>query len=196
MKLVYCITHPEVVVDQLIPVPRWTLSERGRARMAILLTQPWIAQIGSIYSSTEQKAMDGAAILSAHLGLPSKAIEALGEIDRSSTGFLPHAEHQATAERLFAEPEVNVRGWERACDAQYRMVEATDRLIREDRGSGHIAVVTHGGVATLLLCHLKGQPIDIAEGQPGNGGGCYFCFEAESRALVHGWRLIDARGDL
>lgn len=42
MRLVYFITHPDVVIDPEIPVPRWPLSERGRERMKTLLAKPWI----------------------------------------------------------------------------------------------------------------------------------------------------------
>ena len=68
MSLVYYISHPDVVKDPAIPVPRWPLSERGRARMTALLARPWVATLGAIYCSDEQKALDGAGILAAHLG--------------------------------------------------------------------------------------------------------------------------------
>ena len=63
-RVVYFITHPEVVVDPKVPVPDWPLSERGLARMRKLLSQPWVPGVGAVYSSTEQKAIDGAEILS------------------------------------------------------------------------------------------------------------------------------------
>ncbi len=49
--LVYYISHPDVVKDPTIPVPRWPLSERGRARMTALLARPWVAEISAVYCS-------------------------------------------------------------------------------------------------------------------------------------------------
>jgi broad specificity phosphatase PhoE len=56
---------------------------------------------------------------------------------------------------------------------------------------GNIAVVAHGGVGALLLCQLKGVPISRAEDQPGEGGGNFFVFRRDDRALLHGWQPID-----
>ena len=51
-------------------------------------------------------------------------------------------------------------------------------------------IFAHGGVGTLLLSDLKGEPISRRHGQPIAGGGCYFAFDMESRGLRHGWRDI------
>jgi hypothetical protein len=89
VRLVYFITHPDVVIDPEVPVPQWHLSQRGRERMKKLLAQPWVEGIGAVYCSTEQKAIDGAEILAAHLSIGYEMVEELGEIDRSATGYLP-----------------------------------------------------------------------------------------------------------
>jgi broad specificity phosphatase PhoE len=135
--------------------------------------------------------MDGAAILAAHLGIGYKTVEALGEIDRSATGYLPKKEHDAAANLLFRQPEESVRGWERAVDAQQRMIAAMETLLMNDLGGEDTVVVTHGAVATLYLCHLKGRPISKDEAPPGAHGGDYYCFDAQTRSLVHGWRPVD-----
>ena len=49
-------------------------------------------------------------------------------------------------------------------------------------------IFAHGGVGTLLLSDLRGEPISRRHGQPIAGGGCYFAFDMASRALQHGWR--------
>jgi broad specificity phosphatase PhoE len=190
MRLVYMITHPEVVIDPAVPVPRWPLSARGRERMQKLLAEPWMANISSVYCSTEQKAVDGAEILAGHFRIGYVMVEELGEIDRSATGYLPEDEHAAAAQALFACPERSIRGWEKAVDAQQRMVEALERVIKGDHAGGNIAIVSHGGVATLYLCYLKGCPISWDHRPTGGSGGSYFCFEAQSKVLRHGWRLI------
>lgn len=189
-RTAYLITHPNVAIDRDVPVPRWPLSERGRERMRAMRAQPWVASVRAVWSSTEQKALDGAAILAAHLGVEPRAREALGENDRSSTGFLESAEFEATADRFFGEPQESVRGWERAIDAQARMVGAMDRVL-SDVAEGDVAVVAHGAVGTLYLCHLAGWPISRDRDQPGNGGGNYYAFECDTGRLLHGWKPID-----
>ncbi len=84
-----------------------------------------------------------------------------------------------------------MRGWERAIDAQRRIVAALERVIAEAPGLGDIAVISHGGVGGLLLCRLKGVPISRAEDQPGAGGGCVYSLDVGTRALITGWHLIE-----
>ena len=134
--IIYYISHPDVVKDPAMPVPRWPLSERGRARMAALLARPWVAGLGAVYCSDEQKALDGAAILAGHLGLTPIVVPELGEVDRSSTGWLPEEEHAAAAQLLFARPEESVRGWETAAAAQERIVAAVAAIIQGARAQG------------------------------------------------------------
>ena len=186
----YFITHPNVVVSRDVPVPRWPLSELGRSRMRAGLRQPWVRELTAIYCSTEQKAIDGAKILAAHLSLEFQQIEELGENDRSATGFLPPAEFERVADRFFAQPEVSVRGWERAVDAQTRIVKAVERIAGNDNGV--IAIVSHGAVGTLLYCNLAGEPIARRWDQPPNGGGNYFRFTLSPRAAHSWWQPIDA----
>jgi broad specificity phosphatase PhoE len=112
-RIFYFITHPNVVVSRDIPVPRWPLSDLGRARMRAGLSQPWIRDITSVYCSTEQKAIDSAEILARHLSIPCRQAAELGENDRSSTGFLDPAEFERVADEFFAKPSDSVRGWER-----------------------------------------------------------------------------------
>ncbi len=191
MSLVHFITHPDVVIDPAVPVPDWPLSERGRARMAAALGAPWVSGIRAIHCSTEQKAIDGAAMLAGHLGLPFATHADLGENDRSATGYLPRAEFEATADLFFAHPSESIRGWERAVDAQARIVAAVDRLLAVPP-VGDLAIVAHGGVGALLLCALLGEKISRQRDQPPTAsGGFRFAFEAGSRRVVAGWERID-----
>jgi len=130
-----------------------------------LLSRTWIAHVAAIYCSTEQKAVDGATILSEALGLPFQQVAALGENNRAATGYLPTAEFEATADAFFARPSESIRGWERAFDAQVRIAGAVEHIASTAPGAGPIAVVSHGGVGALLLCHLKGVPISRTETQ-------------------------------
>lgn len=190
-RTIYFITHPNVVISRDVPVPQWPLSERGRERMWQGLQQPWVPKLTAIYSSTEQKAIDGAEILAEHLGLGFTQLEALGENDRSATGFLPPDEFEQVADAFFANPEISVRGWETARAAENRIVSAVEALVAADPTSGPIAIVSHGAVGTLLYCHLTDEPISRRWDQPPNSGGNYFAFTLEPRAAHSHWRPID-----
>src|SRR5206468_2942934 len=112
----------------------------------------------------------------------------LGENDRSATGYLPKLEFEATADRFFATPEQSVRGWERAVDAQRRILGAVERVTSASAGcGGDIAIVSHGGVGALLLCALAGHSISRQHDQPGTAGGNYFGFDSRTRRIRHSW---------
>lgn len=187
----YFITHPEVTILPEVPIPQWPLSAAGRARMERGLAQPWVPRITSIYASTERKAVEAAHILAAHLALPVQCIPTLGENDRSSTGYLPRQEFEAVADLFFARPAESVRGWERAIDAQSRIVAAVTALAAADRTDGAVAIVAHGAVGALLYCHLAGMVIDRRHDQPGNGGGNYFRFTLHPPVAESAWRALD-----
>ncbi len=190
MAQVHFLTHPEVAIDPAVPVPDWPLSPRGLDRTRAMLAQPWVPAIGAVFSSTERKARDMAEILAGHLGLGFTQVATLGENDRSATGYLPLAEFEATADEFFAAPDRSVRGWERAMDAQARIVAAV-RGVLVQAPPGDVAIVAHGGVGALLLCHIKGVPISRVEDQPGTGGGNGFRFTRLGWGLVEGWRRVE-----
>ncbi len=155
------------------------------------LAQPWVRDVSAIYCSSEQKAIDGAGILAQHLGLRFTEIAELGENDRSATGFLPPDEFERVADEFFASPDTSVRGWERAVDAQARVVLAVSGIEKNDRTSGAIAIVSHGAVGTLLYCHLAGESIARRWDQPPNGGGNYYRFTLSPRAAHSWWQPFD-----
>lgn len=191
MPTCHFITHPEVVIDPSVPVPDWPLSPEGIRRMRLAFEQSWMTGLTAVFSSTERKATDAAHLVGEHFGLLPVTVAELGENDRSATGYLPKAEFEATADVFFARPEESVREWERAVDAQRRIVVAVERVIAEAPAHGDIAIVSHGGVGALLLCHLKSVPISRTEDQPGASGGCVFSFDRDTRTLLSGWRLIE-----
>jgi broad specificity phosphatase PhoE len=186
------VSHPNVAIDAAVPVPQWPLSESGRRRMRAGLAQPWVSTLTAIYSSTERKAVEAAEILADHLRLPFTQVEALGENDRSATGFLAPAEFEKVADEFFAYPDKSVRGWERAADAQARIVDAVRKIDLEERSAGPVALVSHGAVGTLLYCWLTGRPISRAWDQPPNGGGNHFGFNMQPPAAHGHWQAIDA----
>jgi broad specificity phosphatase PhoE len=190
MSTVYFITHPDVFISPTVPVPQWPLSPRGRMRMTAVLEQQWASGVRAIYCSTEQKAVDGAAIMSE--GPRSSAHGGSGTRRKRPVcyGLLPGPEFEAVADEFFRRPEESVRGWERAVDAQRRIVAATMVVLRSAPVDGDVAIVAHGGVGTLLLCHLSGLPISRDQDQPSTNGGNYFAFDRDTLRLIQGWRSI------
>ena len=189
-KLLF-ITHPEVEVDPARPVARWVLSAPGIARIRAFAAGPQVAEVVAIFASTEAKAIEAAGILAARLGLGVRVAKDLGENDRTATGFLPPPEFEATADLFFAHPETSIRGWERAIDAQRRIVAAVGAVLADAPATGDIAIVGHGGVGTLLLCHLAGLPIARSHDQI-PGGGSVFAFDRKTSRVLHGWRALEA----
>ncbi|MER9235203.1 phosphoglycerate mutase family protein [Mesorhizobium sp. M0622] len=185
----YYVTHPQVQVDATIPVPEWGLSDIGRARTVAMLDQPWVGSIRRIVSSAERKAMETAEIVARHLRLVVEVRERMHENDRSATGFLPPPEFEAVADQFFANPHKSICGWERAIDAQHRIVSEIDAVLGT-ADADDIAFVGHGGVGTLLLLCLSGREISRQADQPA-GGGNYFAYDIDARRVIHGWQPID-----
>ncbi len=191
MSLLRYVSHAEVDIDPDVAVPRWSLSEVGRRRATEMLAQPWVRATTAIISSAETKALEAAEILGEAVGVSVEVRKATGETDRSATGYVPHARHEELADLFFAHPEHSAHGWERAVDAQTRIVTALADVLAApsaDR-SGAVVVVGHGGVGALLWCHLTGADIDRRHDQP--GGGHYWCWDRGSGEMLHGWRPID-----
>jgi broad specificity phosphatase PhoE len=191
MAVAYFITHPEVVIDPFVPVSDWRLSSIGIRRIALMLSQPWVSGVRAVFSSAERKAVEAAQMVADHQSLSPIVIDGLGENDRSATGYLPWVEFEMVADNFFACPEESVRGWERAIDAQRRIAEAVNRAISLAAADADMAIISHGAVGALLLCHLKGVPISRREDQPTGGGGNIYSFDLATRRLLTGWHRID-----
>ncbi|WP_224825182.1 histidine phosphatase family protein [Cognatishimia sp. MH4019] len=183
------LTHAEVQIDPDVPVPDWGLSEQGRTRHARFATSDDCAPVTMLFCSDERKARDGAEITSKAIGVAPVIRPLLGENDRSATGYLPKLEFEAMADAFFARPDEAVNGWERACDAQARIVAAVAEALAEPRPEGDVLFVSHGGVSALLRCHLLGIPITRAQDQPA-GGGCWFSFAPDLTSPPTEWRVI------
>ncbi|MCC8907220.1 histidine phosphatase family protein [Curtobacterium sp. GD1] len=181
----FFLTHAEVVVDPARPIESWGLSPDGRARAAGAAAVAWHPGVQRIVSSTEQKAVDTAAILAEAVGLVPSTDPALGEIDRSTTGYLPPVEFDGVVDAFFATPEDSVRGWERAVDARDRIV----RAVRALTDAGDVTIVSHGAVGALLLADLRGVPVTRALDQPGMGS--VFSFDPGTWRATSGWARVE-----
>lgn len=184
------ITHPQVKIDPGVPVPQWGLSDIGAERARAAAALPWAGRLKRIVSSAEVKAMETAAILSKASGIGYESVEVMHENDRSATGFLPPPEFEKAADWFFAHPTESFHGWEKAADAQRRIVDAVDTALAGHDPAAPIAFVGHGGVGTLLKCHLAGLPIERSQDQPG-GGGNLFAFSLADRRITCDWTPME-----
>lgn len=188
-NIVRYLTHPQVTIDPSIPVPCWSLSEIGKARTETVTAAGLLSGTTQVISSGERKAIETAEIIAAKLGVGVEVREATHENDRSATGFLVPDEFEAMANQFFGQPHVSIRGWERALDAQLRIVREVEHVLARNT-PGDVLFVGHGGVGTLLYCHYSGLGIDRAHDQPA-GGGCFFAFTSRRRRVLHGWRRLE-----
>jgi len=170
------LTHAEVAIDPDIPIPDWGLSEEGKQRHSAFARDPLLAGVASIVASRERKAIEAADMTAQVLDLPVEQRAELGENDRSATGYLPPDEFWPVVRQFFGQPEASIRGWERAVDAQARIVGAI-RIVNKNAPDGDVLILAHGGVGTLLRCHLLQVGISTDESQPHPGGGCLFTFQ-------------------
>jgi len=184
------ITHPQVRLDPGIPVPQWGLSDLGRDRATEAATRPWAKRLARIVSSAEVKAIETADILARAAGISFETVEAMHENDRSATGFLEPYAFEHAADWFFAHPQESYRGWERAADAQARIVSAVEEVLENHDPAAPIAFVGHGGVGTLFRCHLLGIPISRAEDQLPGGGNLY-AFALADRRIACDWTPIE-----
>lgn len=153
------LTHPDVNVDPTVPVREWSLSPLGRDRAAKAAELAFAREIGNIVSSTETKAIQTAGSIASEHVVPFYARADLHENGRSATGYLPPEEFEETADRFFANPGVSIRGWERAVDAQRRIVDGVRDALQETDDKTPVLFTGHGAAGTLLMCHLMGLPI-------------------------------------
>ncbi len=152
---------------------------------------PWVSQLSRIIASDETKAIETAEILAEKAGIILEVDTSMSEIDRSSTGYLPHVEHEAAADAFFAVPTISFKGWEPAVDAQHRITTAIRRVLTNHDPAMPIAFVGHGGVGTLLKCHLAKQRIARDYDQPA-GGGNLFCFDLAEMRLTCDWTPMES----
>lgn len=187
--MVWFLSHPQVQVEPGIPVPRWSLSELGRARARRLAHAPVLAAASSVWSSCETKAVETARLIASG-DIPIFEREDLGENDRSATGFVPPERFAQLAEAFFARPQESVCGWSTAADEQRRITAAVDAVLSDPRtGDGDVVIVAHGGVGTLLLCALLHRPITRELDQPGQGH--FFAFDRDQCHVLHCWRPLE-----
>ena len=194
MVLTLYVTHPEVVIEPDLPTPRWGLSATGRARATAFAARRLLPSGTRIVASTERKALDLAEILAATADSEVIADDALCENDRSATGFLAGEAFTEAVRQLFGAPFESYRGWERAIDAQRRIVLAVRKALADVSPETPVVFCGHGCVGTLLKCALAGRPIALKEDQrlmAAPGGGNILAFDRAAFTLVSDWVAME-----
>ena len=191
MTSVIYLSHPQVRIDKDVAVPNWSLSELGMERAIHASKMPWVKSIDQIISSDETKALETAQCFANALSLKYVIGEGMGENDRSSTGFLPPDQFELAADCFMNRPYESFQGWERAIDAQTRIVTSVGTALKSHAKNKHILMVGHGGIGTLLKCHLANRKIARTEDQPGNGGGNIFAFDLVTNLLLCDWMPME-----
>ena len=189
MRMLRYLTHPQVEIDPDVPVPEWGLSEVGRKRTILIRNASQLQATIKIVSSQETKAVETGSIIADALGVKLECRERMHENDRSATGFLVPSEFEQVANQFFASPETSIRGWERAIDAQKRIVAEMESAL-VCCCDGDILLVGHGGVGTLLYCHLASLQVSRSQDQL-PGGGCYFSYDLDAGQILHHWRIME-----
>lgn len=157
--------------------------------MEKLICEPWIKLIDTIYSSEETKAVETAEIIAKFLNKEIQKVSNLGEIDRSSTGFLERGDFEKAVDYFFSNPDLSYKGWETAVNAQKCIVDTVMNIIQLDNlDKKNILIVSHGGVGALLISHITKRKISRQEDQPSQGH--YFCFDSISKKLIHRWKVF------
>lgn len=188
------VTHPQVVQDPNVPVPRWGLSDLGKARAERFANHTLLRGVARIVSSRETKALELAASLAALCKAPVESGDNFGENDRSSTGFVPRDRFEQLADAFFEHPDQSVEGWETSRAAQRRIVGAVEEALARHDLSRPIVFTGHGAVGTLLKCHLGNRTIARSEDQrvkADPGGGNVFVFRLRDRALLTDWMAME-----
>ena len=186
--LVHYLSHPQVDINPDIPVSSWGLDRTGRDRVSKVIEAGWLKGVSRVVSSAEVKALETANPIAQALNVSVEVRQAMHENDRTATGYLPSEEFELVASEFFANPHNSIRGWEKAIDAQTRIVSETEEALR-NHISGNLLIVGHGAVGTLLFCHYSNFQISRQYDQKGSGN--YFSFLEGKRQVLHGWRPME-----
>lgn len=181
------LTHPEVEIDPKVPVPDWGLNDIGAGRVAALAPK-FRGKSWHVVTSAERKALETAWPIAAALETPVEVRKHTHENDRSATGFLPGSEFEEVADAFFANPTESIRGWERAIDAQTRIVAEVNAVL-DKQTSKNVLFCGHGGVGTLLYCAFAQRKISRMSDQ--NGAGHWFSFDTQLRTPQTHWRPME-----
>jgi broad specificity phosphatase PhoE len=162
MQTIFLVRHAEVSLDLTVAAEHWKLSTAGQAWAERLAALSIFANLDTVWTSPEPKAQATAQPLAYRQSARLFIHPDLAELQRGPTNIPDRESYEAAVRNAFDQPEHSIEGWERAADAQRRIVGCVMSLAAETPGS--FAIVSHGLVLALLLARLRGQPhVDVAE---------------------------------
>lgn len=155
MTIMFLIRHAHVQLDLDVPSSDWRLSEEGIRLANQLASLPLFQNIAAVYTSPEPKAVATGQPLATRWDVPLLKYHGLSELKRGKNNIAGREAYEYAVRAAFASPDTSVGGWERAVDAQQRMVATVEQL-----AAHHVepfAVVSHGLVLSLLIAHFIGN---------------------------------------
>jgi broad specificity phosphatase PhoE len=158
MRKLILIKHARPQQVEGVPPEHWGLSDEGREACKALaeLVRPLAPAV--IATSTEPKAQETARVVGEIIGVPSEAIEDLGEHDRTGVPLMATREFISLMALFFKQPSRLVLGNETADKMASRFQRAIDGVLRA-HPDGNVAVASHGTViAQFAADHGAGDP--------------------------------------
>ena len=147
------VRHAAVSVDPAAESRQWLLAPDGRfaTHQLALKLAPYLPS--RIITSQEPKAAATGTALAEVLNLPTQAAPGLQEHDRRGVPYFENkADFETAVAHFFAHPDELVFGRETAVQARMRFETAVQQqLVAYPQET--LAIVTHGTVLTLFLCH-------------------------------------------
>ncbi len=150
MTKMYLIRHAETERTHDDPT-LWPLSERGEEQVKLLAAQPFWSEVKAIITSDEPKAIATVKDVAFERGIALFTRDCLRELKRTHEWIDDYDER---VRDVFAQPAVSRGGWERATDAQARILSCVEALMQQYDPQA-FGVVSHGMVLALLLASLN-----------------------------------------
>ncbi len=190
MSCLIFLTHPEVVIDPDVPVQNWSLSDNGKNLLYKSLRRGALPQIDHVFSSPERKAMDASAIIRNHFNCDVTILDKFGELDRSSTGYLPEDQHHTISSLAFEYPGVSIQGWERVDDMKDRIIRCFHKIEASIENGATVLASGHGGSGFALYLYLQGlSNYDRKLSPPSMGS--IFSYSPAKQTIELEWTRLD-----
>ncbi|HET7377903.1 MAG TPA: histidine phosphatase family protein [Anaerolineae bacterium] len=129
----------------------WPLSDHGEEQVRALAQQPFWSEVKAIITSDEPKAVSTVDRIAFERNIPFFMHPGLRDLKRTPEWI---EDYEARVLEVFQKPALSIGGWERAADAQSRILTALDELIAK-YDPEPFAVVSHGMVLSLLLASVN-----------------------------------------
>ncbi|HLC39749.1 MAG TPA: histidine phosphatase family protein [archaeon] len=184
---IYLITHPDTVPTSEKVPPKWKISEDGWKQVRSLAKRKFWSEVEFIYASTEPKAHLAGRYWAKKHRIPMKIVEGIDEI-RKRNQFLRKKQLWENVDYFYANPAKSARGWETARNCLERMLKAFNRIVSTEKKKKRkaIAVVSHGAVANLYVCHLKKIKPSRKVGQKKIGS--WIVIDTDRKKVLTKWR--------